>query len=388
MVSCGASTSSEVPALLGKFRSRYPGLRPHKKRGKEKVTETRKDLPGKDSSDLGVRQTPTTVTTPRRKGPRVLPRAKGRKEKEKEKRQGKALWGKGKGKDQKAPDQSHEVWDESWWTWESAGEDQSWTDQDWQESIQAEPEEGSFVMHPSLGSAQTSEEADALMVQGCDPDQENVEYALRNDLYLQSLVDIAQHPTYVIFDLGCTKSMGSGSAVTAFINAAEPFGLSADWHHTDTKMSCANSEKAHITWCVHLHFPTDPVVTTQVDVLDQGSVPILMLLPHMRALNFHFHLTYPACALSCEAFGFRSRKIPRSTSRHFVLDLCWLRKNIPPDAPPGQYQVFHAEDSEVQSMTDYLQEALANTIPDTDRGAHDPLPPDLGAPEPEPRVED
>ena len=40
-----------------------------------------------------------------------------------------------------------------------------------------------------------------------------------------SVIDLAQNPTYVILDLGCTKSMGSRYAVDKFKRAAHTHGL-------------------------------------------------------------------------------------------------------------------------------------------------------------------
>ncbi len=40
-----------------------------------------------------------------------------------------------------------------------------------------------------------------------------------------NVIDLAQNPTYVILDLGCTKSMGSRYAVTRFMKAAHVHGL-------------------------------------------------------------------------------------------------------------------------------------------------------------------
>ena len=41
----------------------------------------------------------------------------------------------------------------------------------------------------------------------------------------ENVIDLAQHPTYVILDLGCTKSMGSRSAVNKFMRVAHVHGL-------------------------------------------------------------------------------------------------------------------------------------------------------------------
>ena len=40
-----------------------------------------------------------------------------------------------------------------------------------------------------------------------------------------NVIDLAQNPTYVILDIGCTKSMGSRYAVNKFRTAAHVHGL-------------------------------------------------------------------------------------------------------------------------------------------------------------------
>ena len=67
-------------------------------------------------------------------------------------------------------------------------------------------------------------------VSGQDDDlpQFFVEYVTGHSLLsikAESVIDLTQHPTYVILDLGCTKSMGSRYAVNKFMKAAHVHGL-------------------------------------------------------------------------------------------------------------------------------------------------------------------
>ena len=96
---------------------------------------------------------------------------------------------------------------------------------------------------------------------------------------VDKLIDLRTHPTYVIFDTGCTRSMGSMKAVTAFENAAWEHGITCEWKPCKTKMSFANSQVAVLNWCVVVHFPTHPPVSTTIDVHEEGDIPILLSLP-------------------------------------------------------------------------------------------------------------
>ena len=55
-------------------------------------------------------------------------------------------------------------------------------------------------------------------------------------------INLEDHPTYVVLDLGCTRSMGSMSSVKAFVNAGKTHGITAKWRRVNTLMSFANSQ--------------------------------------------------------------------------------------------------------------------------------------------------
>ena len=52
-------------------------------------------------------------------------------------------------------------------------------------------------------------------------------------------------------------------------------------------MSFANSASEILEDCVVFTFPTQPPVSTTVDVHEHGEVPILLSLPQMMNLGFH-----------------------------------------------------------------------------------------------------
>ena len=77
-----------------------------------------------------------------------------------------------------------------------------------------------------------------------------------------------------------------------------------------------------------IHFRNDDSptgwVTTAVDILDQGDVPILFSVAQMRNLRMNIEHT-PACDfLTCTLFGMKRYPLPVSTSDHTVLDIMHL----------------------------------------------------------------
>jgi len=134
-------------------------------------------------------------------------------------------------------------------------------------------------------------------------------------------VNIKMQPTYVIMDLGCTRSMGSLMAVEAFEWAAYEYGIHCTWERCNTVMSFADSRTEVLNWCVVVHFPTTPPVTTTIDVHESGNIPILLSFPQMIRLGFDFKLRPWACKVSSEALGFKDEPLEFSNSRHAVLDL-------------------------------------------------------------------
>ena len=129
------------------------------------------------------------------------------------------------------------------------------------------------------------------------------------------MVDLKQNPTYVIMDLGCTRSMGSRKAVEAFVKAAWKYGITCEWRRCWTKMSFANSKTAWLEWCVVLTFPTKPEpIQTTIDVHEEGNIPILMSLPQMMNLGFKLDLSPGVINLTCKALGIDNERVPMSTS--------------------------------------------------------------------------
>ena len=98
-------------------------------------------------------------------------------------------------------------------------------------------------------------------------------------------------PTSMVLDLGCTRAMTSKRAaqgVMEFCDAHPDCGLWYRLDQTTSQFTFANSEaascKQKIVVCM---YDRDYAIqSTEIDMVEQGEVPILMSLPQMRNLRF------------------------------------------------------------------------------------------------------
>ena len=73
------------------------------------------------------------------------------------------------------------------------------------------------------------------------------------------------------------------------------------------------------------------VQNTEFDIVEEGDVPLLMSLPQMRNLGFHFELTPENAYLSCERIGMRKLKLKTAVSTHLIFDLhdlAWYMSDV------------------------------------------------------------
>jgi len=91
--------------------------------------------------------------------------------------------------------------------------------------------------------------------------------------------------TFVIFDLGCTKSMGSIPEITAFSATCAAHGMTVEFSPTRYFFSFANRDTTQITEKCWTWFPTSPPCSTDVDICDEGNVLILLSLSQMGNLR-------------------------------------------------------------------------------------------------------
>jgi hypothetical protein len=103
-----------------------------------------------------------------------------------------------------------------------------------------------------------------------------------NEVYLAGIgrwqkIDCMKNATYVIIDSGCTRAMGSRIRITAFVNECRKRGskLRFEYKPCFTQFSFANSQSSKVYERLVIHFPTSPPCKTEIEILEEGNVPIL-----------------------------------------------------------------------------------------------------------------
>ena len=145
---------------------------------------------------------------------------------------------------------------------------------------------------------------------------------------------MSSHPTYVILDSGCTRAMGSRFAIGPLVRACQNHSFSHMIKFTKeashNKFSFANGESSHVKekLVIHLKNPKHPTgwITTSVDILDKGPVPILFSVEQMRNLRMNIEHTPAGEFLTCTTFGLKRYAMSVATSNHPVLDVIFLAR--------------------------------------------------------------
>ena len=121
-------------------------------------------------------------------------------------------------------------------------------------------------------------------------------------------LNLANHPTRVVLDLGCTGSLGSRAAIRRFQKDALYYGITTEFCRCNKCFVCANSETETCWESCIIHFPTTPPCSTGVDVLETGNVPILFSLSQMKNLGLTWLLNWirRETHITCLAFGLYS----------------------------------------------------------------------------------
>ena len=127
-------------------------------------------------------------------------------------------------------------------------------------------------------------------------------------------LNLANHPTHVVLDLGCILSIGSRVAI-------ERFKKHRNFAVEKKSVVFTNSETETCMESCIVHFPTAPPCSTKVDVLETGDVPILLSLPQMKNLGMTTELDPKGDEITRPAFGRNSSSAEYSTMGHIVLDL-------------------------------------------------------------------
>ena len=137
-------------------------------------------------------------------------------------------------------------------------------------------------------------------------------------------LNLANHPTHVVLDLCCSRSIGSRSATRRFQKHVLYYGITTEFCPCNKSFVFADSETGtSLERCI-IHFPTTPPCSTRVDLLETGNMPILFSQYQMKNLGMTIELDPRWDKITCTAFGSYSSPAEYSTLGHIVLDLTCL----------------------------------------------------------------
>ena len=139
------------------------------------------------------------------------------------------------------------------------------------------------------------------------------------------------NPAYVILDSRSTPAMGSRFATDRLFKACMdhryPHLIKFTKEASHNKVLFANGESSHVKekLVIHVKNPKHPTgwITTSVDILEKGRVPILFPAEQMRKLRMNIHHA-PAEFLTCPAFGLKRYSLSVATSNHPILEVMFL----------------------------------------------------------------
>ena len=93
-----------------------------------------------------------------------------------------------------------------------------------------------------------------------------------------------------------------------------------------SKFSFASSETTTVHQALKVWFPTKPPMSTLVDIVEQGRVPILFSLQQMKNLKMQLDIRPDQVLISCEALGLHCVQAIQASSSHIVIDLAAIRR--------------------------------------------------------------
>ena len=149
---------------------------------------------------------------------------------------------------------------------------------------------------------------------------------------LTKYIDLKTHATYVILDSGCTKAMGSRYAVDRLVHTCKQHKDNHNiWLSTEScfsRFAFVNGEQSTVQERLIFHLrnrtSTTGWITTSVDILDKGRVPVLFSVEQMRNLRMNIEHTPVGEFLTCLMFGMKKTPLAVSTSNHPILDIMSL----------------------------------------------------------------
>ena len=102
--------------------------------------------------------------------------------------------------------------------------------------------------------------------------------------------------------------------------------ISYQYIPAETKFTFANGETAKVNWTLHLRYHTTPPCSTNIDILEQGTVPILLSIGQMRNLYMTIEHTPQCDKITCKAFGMNRQAVPVSGTGHALVDLAGVAR--------------------------------------------------------------
>ena len=111
-------------------------------------------------------------------------------------------------------------------------------------------------------------------------------------------------------------------AIQRFTQAVEPMKdiISYEYIPAETKFTFANGET------LHLRYHTTPPCSTNIDILGQGTVPILLSISQMRNLYMTIEHTPQCDKITRKAFGMNRQAVPVSGTGHALVDLAGVAR--------------------------------------------------------------
>eukprot|EP00439_Symbiodinium_sp_Y106_P066001 s314_g10.t1 len=135
--------------------------------------------------------------------------------------------------------------------------------------------------------------------------------------------------SFVNFDDGFHHALLSEYIDLRHYNASK---IDFSFEPSSSRFSFANGEQSNVREKLVIYFQNDQSptgwITTAIDILDQGDVPILFSVEQLKNLRVSIEHTPVGDYLTCPLFGLKRFSLPVSTSNHNVLDIMMFASSV------------------------------------------------------------